>query len=137
MADLKKASFGDIIGIGFRIISNRQKIMDMWSELAPVIQNVMAMYPKIKQLLTDVAPELAQAPQATSKAFAPPDGFSVEWLQESLNKLQKAGLTVDGDYGEKTRAAVRVYQEANGLAADGWAGADTSASIFSKMSQLK
>ena len=133
MVEKAKASFGDIIGIGFRIISNRQKIMDMWSELAPVIQNVMAMYPKIKQLVTEVAPELAQTPAQVAKAFAPPDGFSVEWLQESLNQLQNAGLTVDGDYGEKTREAVRVYQQANSLAADGWAGADTSASIFSKV----
>lgn len=135
MAEQGKASFGDIIGVGFRIISNRQKIMDMWNELAPVIQNVMAMYPKIKALMTDVVPELvAAAPVA--KAFAPPDGFSVEWLQESLNKLDNAGLTVDGDYGEMTRAAVRKYQQATNLEADGWAGADTSASIFAKVAKL-
>lgn len=41
----------------------------------------------------------------------------MKWLQIALG-----GLTVDGDFGAKTDAAVRDFQKRNGLEADGEVG---------------
>lgn len=51
-------------------------------------------------------------------------GEDVKKLQQSLN-AQGADLDTDGIYGEKTRSAVRSYQEKNGLGVDGIAGNET------------
>ena len=56
-------------------------------------------------------------------------GDAVKKLQEMLNgKGYK--LTVDGDFGSKTEAAVKAYQKANGLEVDGEVGEHTWASLF-------
>ena len=52
------------------------------------------------------------------------DEVSVRQLQALLNK-NGANLQVDGIFGAKTEAAVRQYQQANGLKTDGVVGANT------------
>jgi peptidoglycan hydrolase-like protein with peptidoglycan-binding domain len=52
----------------------------------------------------------------------------VTQLQTLLNS-HGAGLTVDGDFGGGTFTAVKNYQSAHGLAADGIVGANTKASL--------
>jgi len=67
---------------------------------------------------------------------AQPDGHpvgSMSWLQDSLNKLNNAGLEVDGEYGPATNKAVADYQKANGLKVDGWAGPETVAMIMKQL----
>ena len=56
-------------------------------------------------------------------------GEDVKKLQQSLND-QGANLDVDGIYGEKTRSAVRSYQEKNGLGVDGIAGSETLGHLY-------
>lgn len=51
-------------------------------------------------------------------------GGMVRLAQETVG-----GVTVDGDLGPKTMAAVRLWQGANGLEADGIPGADTYAAL--------
>jgi hypothetical protein len=51
------------------------------------------------------------------------DGEDVEWLQEKL------GVTVDGDFGPATKAAVIAFQERHGLHPDGIVGAKTQAAL--------
>lgn len=46
----------------------------------------------------------------------------VRQLQSALNKILKIRLTLDGQYGEKTREAVRKFQKKYGLQVDGVAG---------------
>ena len=48
----------------------------------------------------------------------------VKALQSTLKKMG-ADIEVDGDYGPRTRAAVEMFQRANGLKVDGIVGADT------------
>ena len=56
-------------------------------------------------------------------------GDAVRKLQEILNgKGYK--LTVDGDFGSKTEAAVKAYQKANGLEVDGEVGPMTWGVLF-------
>lgn len=51
-------------------------------------------------------------------------GESVQWLQWELNK-NGANLTVDGSFGQKTKAAVIEFQKQHGLTQDGIAGSKT------------
>ena len=46
----------------------------------------------------------------------------VRQLQTCLNRVNNAGLAIDGVFGPLTRAAVVSYQQANGLTADGVVG---------------
>ena len=55
-------------------------------------------------------------------------GSDVKKLQQLLND-NGYNLSVDGVYGDKTRAAVKAYQQANGLTADGIAGDKTWSSL--------
>jgi peptidoglycan hydrolase-like protein with peptidoglycan-binding domain len=77
------------------------------------------------------APAVAPAPVATPAAGLGTatlrqgaKGPAVEALQRALNGLG-ARLTVDGDFGRVTHAAVVAFQRANGLQADGVVGAIT------------
>ena len=53
------------------------------------------------------------------------NGESVKWIQWQLNKKNKAGLTVDGDYGDKTVSAVKSFQKSKKLTVDGICGPKT------------
>lgn len=53
----------------------------------------------------------------------------VSWVQRSLNRLQAAGLDVDGISGPLTRAAVKSFQTRKGLDADGIVGPITEAAL--------
>ena len=55
-------------------------------------------------------------------------GNDVKKLQEALNK-KGYSLTVDGEFGEKTRNAVRDYQRKNNLTVDGIVGENTWSSL--------
>ena len=53
----------------------------------------------------------------------------VKCVQQAMNDLDNAGLTVDGDYGQLTTNAVVAYQSAHKLEKDGLVGPDTGGSI--------
>jgi peptidoglycan hydrolase-like protein with peptidoglycan-binding domain len=57
-------------------------------------------------------------------------GNQVRSLQILLNGKNAAGLTVDGDCGAKTVAAVKAFQKKNGLTADGECGPKTWAKLL-------
>ena len=56
------------------------------------------------------------------RAAADRKAREVEWLQGSLNKLLGTRLKVDGQFGEKTRRAVKRFQKEHGLQQDGVPG---------------
>jgi peptidoglycan hydrolase-like protein with peptidoglycan-binding domain len=109
------------VEVAFKLFSNREKIFDIYRQIKPMIPQITKVAPKAADLLREIDPEFADAPQTS---------FSVEWMQESLNTLNDAKLVVDGDYGEMTRNAVREFQEDHGLEPDGWAGIQTCVEIY-------
>jgi hypothetical protein len=54
----------------------------------------------------------------------------IRWYQAELNRIDSAGLAVDGINGPLTRAAVRRYQARKGLAADGIVGPITERALM-------
>jgi hypothetical protein len=119
---------GSIIGIGLKLVANREKIAQAWGQIAPAIEAVRKNYPAIKDLIEDIVPG-AMTPE--------PQSYSVDWLQESLNTLGATPqLEVDGEYGEATKKAVRDYQDDHPpLVIDGWAGVATQASIYEELAK--
>lgn len=76
--------------------------------------------------------DLPADPQETDEADAADN--KVKWLQDSLNKLgADPQLVVDGDAGPATRRAVKAFQAAAGLTANGIADPVTKAAIKSKL----
>lgn len=72
---------------------------------------------------------LLEEPQYIFKTFMR-KGFKsneIKELQKRLNKELNISLVVDGDFGNKTDIAVKNYQKAHGLLADGLVGAKTRA----------
>src|SRR5262245_19475930 len=59
----------------------------------------------------------------------PASNMDVAWVQRALAKLGFDPGGVDGMMGPKTQAAVKAYQTARGLTADGWVGAETQAKL--------
>jgi peptidoglycan hydrolase-like protein with peptidoglycan-binding domain len=117
------------VEVAFKLFSNRDKIFDMYKQIKPLIPQITKVAPKAAELIREIDPDFVDAPQTS---------FTVEWMQESLNKLtDDVDLVVDGDYGEMTREAVRKFQEQNGLEPDGWAGIQTCVEIYKKMQELK
>ncbi|MGW0218821.1 peptidoglycan-binding domain-containing protein [Micromonospora chokoriensis] len=53
-------------------------------------------------------------------------GNAVRELQTNLNTCYRKGLTVDGDFGGKTRDALKSVQSALGIASDGVYGPQTA-----------
>jgi peptidoglycan hydrolase-like protein with peptidoglycan-binding domain len=54
----------------------------------------------------------------------------VRWVQSALNRLQGAGLPVDGAMSSATRSALRAFQEQQGLPADSIVGPDTERALI-------
>ena len=57
------------------------------------------------------------------------EGEAVEELQALLNAKYGANLEIDGKFGAKTEAAVKAFQQAKGLTADGVVGPKTRAAL--------
>ena len=64
-------------------------------------------------------------------------GSEVKKLQNRLKDLGYLDGSVDGDFGEKTEAAVVDFQQNNGLTADGKAGTATQNKIYSDSAKKK
>lgn len=115
----------------------------LWTVLQPTVAELKKAWPTLqadgKVLLDQIWPELEA--QWAREPMLP--AFSVRWLQESLNKLERPSadhprgaphrLKVDGLMGEATAEAVKRYQKEKGLEVDGWAGPETCAAILADL----
>lgn len=82
----------------------------------------------VTQAAAPVAPAPAQALHSSEKLRWGSQGASVEQLQSALND-EGASLAVDGKFGPRTHAAVKDYQQTNGLQVDGVVGPETRGSL--------
>jgi peptidoglycan hydrolase-like protein with peptidoglycan-binding domain len=122
-------NFGDIMGLAMRLITHANEIQRIMPKVMEMFQTI----DEIRTLLGKLFPETATTSRGRSMSDLPEPKYDVRWLQTSLNSLLGADLKVDGDYGERTKAAVKVYQRNSGLTVDGWAGLVTEAAILNAL----
>jgi len=80
----------------------------------------------------DAPPEDIQLPDFPGILEVGSEGEDVQLLQECLNKTGNE-LVTDGDFGEKTKAAVMEFQTLNGLNGDGTVDEDTWRVLMEKV----
>jgi peptidoglycan hydrolase-like protein with peptidoglycan-binding domain len=118
----------DDLGIALRAAQREAEIKALYlrvMDLEPAFKEMSAIYAQAKTLLSEIAPGLI-----------PVENYNVEWIQQTLNTKAGEHLVVDGQYGTATRAAVKRFQIARGLVADGWVGLKTMGALF-QLSQEK
>lgn len=116
-------------------VSTVKQILDIATSNADIVQKIKAGVPALAGLLQTLGAELfpnaKKELQIAAGAMAAFDPDVTKWVQGALNVVLEPtpGLEVDGIYGPKTRAAVELLQQKNGLTVDGWAGNITQALI--------
>lgn len=96
--------------------------------IIPIMRRLVALHPELAlatALPTVQAPTLVPAPKATPVGVGAGGVAPVVWAQHALNVVAAADLREDGNYGRKTKRAVRAFQAAHGLEADGLLGPAT------------
>ena len=95
-------------------------------------------FPGITYVSDSVAPEIEDEIEFGDRTLKRGmTGDDIKELQELLNELDYGPLTVDGDFGKKTEAAVKEYQKENKLDVDGIVGPDTFAELLEDQGEDK
>ena len=82
-----------------------------------------------QRVLNENYKELA-AKRSAGVSSAAVDSMSLQDMQTALNKAGFYNGAIDGKIGPATEAAIKKFQEANGLKADGVAGAQTKSALM-------
>lgn len=138
--DVKKKRVLTIEGnTGHSNLSNGGAVMKQWRSMSAIIGVGRPAFPATAPVVASPQP-VVQAPTPVTPAPVAPapavvvakplptlkvgsKGASVKTLQKKL------GITADGDFGPKTKAAVVAFQKKHGLVADGIVGAGTWAKL--------
>lgn len=78
---------------------------------------------------TNAVPQVAATDPTRAMLRKGDQGQDVRVLQAALNDKARANVPIDGAFGPKTEAAVKAFQTANGLVADGLVGPATWAKL--------
>src|SRR4029453_7389410 len=87
------------------------------------------------QIIADVQAQQARAmaeEKARKARMAAQAAFQAKppWVQTVLNKVERAGLAVDGFWGPRTRAAIQGFRTRRGLSDEGVLGARTEVALI-------
>lgn len=110
-------------------LKKRQSVFELLQSLGPDL------IPFLQNVGSKMFPGLSDPKQMVQAGALALDMNHVREIQEALNDLVPLDepLTVDGHYGDKTKAAAKKFQAANGLEADGWIGNDS----WTKVEELR
>ncbi|RKT44863.1 peptidoglycan-binding protein [Thiocapsa rosea] len=78
---------------------------------------------------TEPAAELLTSPPRAGETPTNASQAQVRWIQSTLNRVLSLRLAVDGVLGSQTRAAIRTFQQRQGLPVDGIVGRRTEAAL--------
>lgn len=95
-------------------------------QLAPIFESIGS----------QMFPALAPALHVAAGAIAGFHPDATKWVQDALNRLDNAGLAVDGHFGPRTLAAIKNFQAKNGLAVNGFIDDAESALITQLLTRL-
>lgn len=84
---------------------------------------------KAKPVILRLAGDLLSAEQQFGVMVRGMKGTAIERLQRALEDAGYYALTIDGDFGPGTEGAVKAFQRAHGLKADGIVGRKTNAAL--------
>lgn len=106
-------------------------VMDSQIGLVPIMTRMVQLRPSLA--LANALPPMIAAPSIIPTPVPAPAGVGggdhehdTLWIQQTLNALgADPQITDDGSYGRETRRAVMAFQQAHGLAVDGFAGPQT------------
>ncbi|MFF2950317.1 peptidoglycan-binding protein [Kitasatospora sp. NPDC057965] len=94
----------------------------------PVIKRAAVVTATTALAVTVLAGTASARPTAGEIAYGD-RGTGVKCVQLAVNASLHSGLQVDGIWGDRTEAAVRRYQQANGLDVDGIVGIQTGSKM--------
>ena len=86
--------------------------------------------PAATEVVVTPTPEVTQVPVTYVTLRPGSEGQNVKKLQEKLIELGFLNSRADGQYGQKTKAAVAAFQETYGLKVDGIAGNETQTLLY-------
>lgn len=103
---------------------------DVQIGIMPIIVQLGKMRPELAQLFTSDAPSIEPPTLGGGSGI-----IHALWVQETLNKIgavppELAPLRTDGNYGRRTREAVRAFQRTHGLTPDGLCGPKTAVAMM-------
>jgi hypothetical protein len=112
------------------------KVAPLVTKAQPVVAEIMKEWPHLQPQVQEVWDKLFGG---TAKPADPtvPTYFSLKWLQDGLNKVGMGPIPIDGIMGPQTHDAVKKYQQARGLVADGWAGIQTTTTLYNEVMRTK
>jgi hypothetical protein len=102
----------------------------------PVVAEIMKEWPHLQPHVQEVWDKLFGGTARPADPTAPTD-FSLKWLQDGLNKVGMGPIPVDGVMGPQTHDAIKEYQQAHGLVPDGWAGIQTTTTLYNELARKK
>lgn len=121
-----------------KYVRDRQFDATVWDEQLGVIPLARRMV-EIDPTLAFAGPAVIPPPVTSGIAQEKDDlgTYDTKWVQESLNALgHEPPLSIDGDYGRKTLAAVHTFQSDYGIFSDGLVGPETTAALKRAIQQL-
>ncbi len=101
--------------------------------IIPIIMGLIGRAPQFLAIFDVIGKLMEQIknllPPQTAAAAKPLD---VMWLQTTLKAAGFDPGALDGKFGPATQIAVKAYQAARGLVADGWPGVATTAKLLTE-----